>query len=85
MLCRIEFIEHITVGKIMAKKSKSSAKAESKASVKEETPASDTDMYISTPESGGIINFYHFFNGIGILMMIAIIIYIFLRYVFHLL
>jgi hypothetical protein len=53
MLCRIEFIEHITVGKIMAKKSKSSAKAESKASVKEETPASDTDMYISTPKVGG--------------------------------
>jgi hypothetical protein len=77
MLCRIEFIEYITERKIMAKKSKSSGKGE--------TSALDTELYIPTPESGGIISFYYLFGGIGILMTIFMIIYLVLRYVFHIL
>ena len=85
MLCRIGSIEYITERKIMAKKSKLSGKGESKASGKEETGALDTELYIPTPESGGIISFYYLFGGIGILMTIFMIIYLFLRYVFHIL
>ena len=82
MLCRIE---HSTARKIMAKKSKSSVKGESKSSVKEETIAPDTEVYIPTPESGGIINFYYLFGGSGILMTIFMIVYLLLHYVFHIL
>jgi hypothetical protein len=85
MICRIEFIEHVTVRKIMAKKSKSSVKGGSKAPVKEETLASDTELYIPTPVSGGIISFYYLFGGTGILMTIFMIIYLLIHYVFHIL
>jgi hypothetical protein len=82
MLCRIE---PVRVRNIMAKKSKSPGKGESKAPVKEETIATGTDVYIPTPESGGIINFYYLFGGLGILMTIFMIIYLLLHFVFHIL
>ena len=54
----------------------------SKSSVKEETDVSETELYIPTP-SGGIINFYYVFNGLGIVLTIAMIIYLINHYVFH--
>ena len=56
----------------------------SKSSVKEETDVSETEFYIPTP-SGGIIDFYIVFNGFGILLTIAMIIYLINNYVFHIL
>ena len=85
MLCRMEFIEHITVKSIMVKKSKPSGKGESKASGEEETIAPVKELTIPTSEDGGIIDFYYFFNGVGVLTGIFFIIIGLLRYVFHIL
>lgn len=68
----------------MAKKSKSSVKAEPNASGEEETIAPVAGLNIPTP-SGGIIDFYYLFGGIGILMGIVMIMYLLNRYVFHIL
>lgn len=68
----------------MAKKSKTSVKVESKASGEEETIASVKELNIPSDE-GGIIDFYYFFNGIGVLIGIGFIIVGILRYVFHIL
>jgi hypothetical protein len=73
----------------MVKKSKPSGKAESKAPVKtesrapveEEAIASEKEVVNPTP--GGIIDFYKFFVGVGILIGIFFIIVGILRYVFH--
>ncbi len=69
----------------MVKKSKPSVKAESKASGEEETTAPVKELNIPSVEAGGIIDFYYFFNGIGILIGISFIIVGLLRYVFHIL
>jgi hypothetical protein len=75
----------------MVKKSKPSTKAESKPSAKEVTtiPVNEVTSApikeVTEGEVGGIINFYYFFNGIGILTGIIFIIVIILRYVFHIL
>ena len=61
----------------MAKKSKPSVKAESKASVKEEA--------VESGEGGGLIGFVPLFNGIGILIGIIYIIFGILHYVLHIL
>jgi hypothetical protein len=82
MLCRIGFIEHSTVREIMAKKSKLSGKAASKASGEEETLESATELKMPTP-GGGIIDFYYLFGGLGILLSIMMIIYLLLHYVFN--
>ena len=68
----------------MAKKSKPSVKIESKASGEEETIVSVKELNIPSGE-GGIIDFYYFFNGIGVLIGISFIIVGILRYVFHIL
>ena len=68
----------------MVKKSKPSVKGESKASIEEETTASLNELNIPTGE-GGIIDFYYFFNGIGVLLGIIFIIVGILRYGFHIL
>ena len=69
----------------MAKKSRQSGKAESKASGEEDTTASGIELAIPSAEGGGIIDFYKFFNGIGILIGISFILVGLLRYVFHIL
>jgi hypothetical protein len=69
----------------MAKKSRSSGKPESKDIGEEETMASGKELAIPSGEGGGIIDFYKFFNGIGILIGISFIIVGLLRYVFHVL
>ena len=84
MLCRMGFNEHITVREIMAKKSKSSVKAESKVSAEETTIAPGTEFSVLTPK-GGIIDFYYLFGGIGVLLGIVMIIDILLHYVLHIL
>ena len=66
----------------MAKKSKPSVKVELKASGEEETLASVKELNIPSGE-GGIIDFYYFFAGIGVLIGISFIIVGILRYVFH--
>jgi hypothetical protein len=76
------FNEHITEREIMAKKSKSSVKAESKVSGDEETIAPVTEFNALTPK-GGIIDFYYLFGGIGVLLGIIMIIDILLHYVLH--
>jgi len=68
----------------MVKKSKPSVKVESKALGKEVTIASGVELNILSGE-GGIIDFYYFFNGIGILIGISFIIVGILRYGFHIL
>jgi hypothetical protein len=68
----------------MVKKSKPSVKLESKALGEEVTIASGEELNIPSGE-GGIINFYYFFNGIGILTGISFIIVGILRYGFHIL
>jgi hypothetical protein len=68
----------------LAKKSKPSGKLESKASGEVETIASGEELNIPSGE-GGIIDFYYFFNGIGILIGISFIIVGILRYGFHIL
>ena len=65
--------------------SKPSVKAESKASAAEETIAPEKELIIPSVEAGGIIDFYYFFNGIGVLIGISFIIVGLLRYVFHIL
>ena len=71
---------------IMAKKSKPSVKVESKASVEQETMVSLKEETVFIPSGeGGIIDFYYFFNGLGILIGIIFIIVGILRYVFHIL
>jgi hypothetical protein len=69
----------------MVKKSRPSSKAESKASGEEETIASGKELNIPASEGGGLIDFYYFFSGIGILTGISFIIIGVLRYVFHVL
>lgn len=75
----------------MVKKSKPSVKRESKASVKEETIASGKEEAIElndeTIGSGkdGIIDFFYFFTGVGVLIGIIFIIVGILRYGFHML
>jgi hypothetical protein len=69
----------------MAKKSKPSGKGESKATGEEETIAPGKELTIPFSEDGGIIDFYYFFNGVGILTGIFFIIVGLLRYVFHIL
>lgn len=85
MLCRMGFIEHITVKNSMVKKPRPSGKGESKASGEEETLASVNELTIPSGEVGGVIDFYYFFNGLGILIGISFIIVGLLRYVFHIL
>lgn len=68
----------------MAKKSKPSGKGEFKASAEEETTAPVKELNIPSGE-GGIIDFYYFFNGIGILFIIIFIIVGILRYGFQML
>jgi len=68
----------------MVKKYKSSVNVESKALGEEVTIASGEELNIPSRE-GGIIDFYYFFNGIGILIGISFIIVGILRYVFHIL
>ena len=68
----------------MAKKSKSSGKAESKVSGEEVTGAPGTEFIVLTPK-GGIIDFYYLFGGIGVLLGIIMIIDILLHYVLHIL
>jgi len=85
MLCRMGFIKHSTAKSIMAKKSKPSGKAELRASGEEETIAPGKELTIPFSEDGGIIDFYYFFNGVGILTGIFFIIVGLLRYVFHIL
>ena len=67
---------------IMAKKSRPSGKGESKASGEEETIAPGKELIIPFSEDRGIIDFYYFFNGVGILTGIVFIIVGLLRYVF---
>jgi hypothetical protein len=69
----------------MVKKSKPSGKAELKASGEEEAIASVKELAIPSGEVGGIIDFYYFFNGIGVLTGIIFIIVGLFRYVFHIL
>lgn len=85
MLCRMGFIEHITVKNSMVKKFRPPGKAESKPSGEEETIASGKELNVPSGESGGFIDFYYFFNGIGILTAIGFSIIGVLRYVFHVL
>jgi hypothetical protein len=85
MLCRMGFIEHITVKNSMVKKSRPSGKAESKASGEEETITPGKELDIPSGEGGGLIDFYYFFNGVGILTGISFIVIGVLRYVFHVL
>ena len=61
----------------MAKKSKPSGKAESLASVKEET--------IVSVEEGGKIDFFYLMNGAGVLIGIIFVIFILFHYVFPIL
>ena len=61
----------------MAKKSKPSGKAESKAPVKEETAESGED--------GGIIDFFYLMNGAGVLIGIIFVIFILFHYLFPIL
>jgi hypothetical protein len=68
----------------MAKKSRSSGKVEPKTSGEEETQSPVREMNVPIP-SGGIIDFYYLFTGIGILIAIIFIIVGLLRYVFHIL
>jgi hypothetical protein len=79
------FIEHITVRKIMVKKSKLSVKVGPKAPVEEEPITSVKELNIPSVEGGGIIDFYYLFGGIGVLLGIIFIIVGLLRYVFHIL
>lgn len=70
----------------MAKKSKisrqSSAKTEVNEAVEEETVEMGTG--INVPKGGaGIVEFYHLFGGIGILLTIVMILYIVLHYLLH--
>ena len=73
----------------MVKKSKPSGKGESKPSVKTESRAPVEEEAIApakevaNPTPGGIIDFYKFFVGVGILIGIIFIIVGLLRYVFH--
>jgi hypothetical protein len=69
----------------MVKKSKPSGKAELKASGEEEAITSVKELAIPSGEVGGIIDFYYFFNGIGVLTGIIFIIVGLFRYVFHIL
>jgi hypothetical protein len=68
----------------MAKKSRSSGKAEaaSSAAAEAETIAPVTDFNVLAPK-GGIIDFYYLFGGIGVLLGIIMVIYILLHYVLH--
>jgi hypothetical protein len=82
MLCRMGFIEHIKAKNSMVKKSRSSGKSETKTIGEEETIAPGNELDIPSGEGGGLIDFYYFFNGVGILTGISFIIVSLLRYVF---
>ena len=69
----------------MVKKSKPSVKSEITISGEEETTAPVKELNVPAFEAGGIIDFYYFFNGIGVLTGIIFIIVGILRYVFHML
>jgi len=77
----------------MVKKSRPSGKGESKAAVKEEPKVTGTEESkepvieetIISVKDGGIINFYYFFNGIGIVIGIIFVIFAIFRYLFHVL
>lgn len=65
----------------MAKGSKQSGKKESKPAVKEEAEvALKEEFAVSVDDGKGIINFYYFFTGLGILITIIFIIVAILRY-----
>jgi hypothetical protein len=66
----------------MVKKSRSSGKSETKTIGEEETIAPGNELDIPSGEGGGLIDFYYFFNGVGILTGISFIIVSLLRYVF---
>jgi hypothetical protein len=57
----------------MAKKSRSSGKEDSQVPGEEVTPVSVPELNIPTPTATGIIDFYKFFCGVGILMAIIMI------------
>ena len=73
----------------MVKKSKPSGKAESRAPVKTEPKvtveeeATVSGKEVTPPTPGGIIDFYKFFVGLGVLIGIIFIVVGLLRYVFH--
>jgi hypothetical protein len=69
----------------MAKKSKSSVKSEIKTTGEMETTAPVKELNVPAVEAGGIIDFYYFFNGIGVITGIIFILVGILRYVFHML
>jgi hypothetical protein len=69
----------------MVKKSKPSGKTELKVSGEEEALASAKELAIPSGEVGGIIDFYYFFNGIGVLTGIIFIIVGLFHYLFHIL
>jgi hypothetical protein len=65
----------------MAKGSKQPGKKESKPAVKEDAEVAVKEEFaVSVDEGKGIINFYHFFAGLGILITIIFIIIAILRY-----
>lgn len=65
----------------MAKGSKQQGKKESKPAVKEDAEVAVKEEFaVSVEEGKGIINFYYFFAGLGILITIAFIIIGILRY-----
>jgi hypothetical protein len=68
----------------MAKKSKSSVKAESLASAEEVTITPGTELNMPT-QKGGLVDFYYLFGGVGILLSVIMIVDILLRYVLHIL
>ena len=65
----------------MVKKSKPSVKSEVTISGEEKTIAPVKELDVPAFEAGGIIDFYYFFNGIGVLTGIIFIIVGILRYV----
>jgi hypothetical protein len=65
----------------MAKGSKQPGKKESKPAVKEDAEVTVKEEFaVSVDDGKGIINFYYFFSGLGILITILFIIIGILRY-----
>ena len=68
----------------MAKGSKQPGKKESKPVVKDDAEVAVKEEFaVSVDEGKGIINFYYFFTGLGILITIAFIIIGIFRYLRH--
>jgi hypothetical protein len=65
---------------IMAKGSKQPGKKESKPAVQQAEAVVKEEFAVSVDEGKGIINFYYFFAGLGILITIVFIIIGILRY-----